>query len=464
MEVPAKLERRDEFAGETVLTLTLPGRKIPLTRLDLDVPEALFMRRVTVTVREMSGGILRERTIGEGTVYRVALDGQAARASLQVPVTASPPDSEVLVHVHNGDSPPLAISGVQAQQAKTELLFLADPAGEYAVLTGNPRVAAPRYDLAAFADDMRQAKANAVALGTVELIPGSRPPDADLGLQIPDMFKAAPIDTAGWKARRAVEIAQPGVQELELDPDVLSRARSDFSDVRLIHDGAQVPYLIEQPDLARALALTPEASPDAKRPSVGRWRVALPNARLPIQRVILSTRVALFQRSVRIYENVQGADGGTYELTLANGDWRRTPEVEDPGTRVFEFTAQPRTDTIWIETDNGDNAPLTLGEAKAIYPVTRLVFRSPATEGVALIYDHKEAKAPRYDLSLISSRLLAATKNRATLGPADKAAPSGRYLEALKGGPIFWGALALLVAALLAAVAKVLPKPPAAGT
>ena len=59
--VGARIAGRDEFAGETVLTLVLDGRHAPLSALELDTPAPLFTRRVTVTVRDVRDLVASER-------------------------------------------------------------------------------------------------------------------------------------------------------------------------------------------------------------------------------------------------------------------------------------------------------------------------------------------------------------------------------------------------------------------
>jgi hypothetical protein len=462
--VATEITRREEFAGETVLTISLAGRQVPLAELKLELADALFMRRVTVSVREVTGGISGERVIGTGTIYRVALEGTPARTELSVPVFAAPPARELLLHIHNGDSPPLAVTSVSAQQHAIDALFMAPAAGRYVLLSGNPHASAPRYDLAVFAGEMRAANASVAKVGAVELTPEyhSREPLADTSLaDVP--LAGAPLDSKPWSARRPVTVTRIGVQELELDPEALAQSRADFADVRLLREGNQIAYILEQPALARSIALTPVVEPDPKRPSMTIWRLALPQAGLPVQRVVLSATTTLFQRNFRLYEKRSSNDGGAFEITLASGDWSRTPEPGHPATRVFEIGERSRTNTLWLETDNGDNPAITLGGVQAVYPVVRLVFKAGATDGLQLAYGNSRANAPRYDLSLVAVKLLTASRNPATLPKsttADADATDGLF-AGLRAGTLFWIVLGLVVVVLLVVVSRLLPKPPA---
>jgi hypothetical protein len=462
----ARIAAREEFAGETVLTLALDGRHVPLASLEFDTPEPLFMRRVTVTVRDVRDLVSSERIVGSGTVYRVALDGSPARAELDLRLDHTPLTRELLVHIHNGDSAPLSVTNVQLKRRPVSLLFMAPAGGPYALLSGNAQATTPRYDLAAFAGDLRAASAASVTPGPLQDMPGYAPRASLAEAPLPDVpLVGAPLDAKDWTRRKPAEITSPGVQELELDPAALAGSRGDFGDLRLLRAGNQIPYILERPDLARSLSLSAELAPDPKRPTVSIWRVKLPHASLPLLRLALASDTALFQRQFRIYEKVAATDGRTYEHTLASGAWHRTPDPGSARVRVFDLEDRLRTDALFIETDNGDNPPILLSALKAEHAVVRLIFKTVETDGFLLAYGNPSAAAPRYDLSLVAMKLLTAGRTPARLG-LEESAPEGSgrgALRHLKGGVVFWGALALVVVVLLVVVARLLPKPTTPG-
>jgi hypothetical protein len=451
---------RDEFAGETVLTLALDGRNMPLAALDFETREPLFMRRVTVAIREVRGTVPSERTIGSGTIFRVALNGEPVREQLELPLVCTPDTRELLIHIHNGDSPPLAVDAVRLKRWPVTLLFMAPVAGTYSLLSGNPQAAAPHYDLAGFAGEMRGANASAVIPGDVEETPDYHPNDALGAPPMPDVpLSGAPLDAREWRFRRSIQISDPGVQELELDPEALSNARPDFADLRLLREGNQIPYVLERPVLARSLGVSPDSTPDPKRPSLSIWALHLPKAGLPLQSVILTSTTSLFQRQFRIFEKRSAQDGGTYDFTLASGGWSRTPQPGVPEDHVFEMQERARTNTLWIETDNGDNPAIAIGVVQLVYPVVRLVFKVADADSLALAYGNTSINAPRYDLGLVAGRLLTSNRNIARLGADVQETGTRNPFAGINGGMVFWGALALVVVALLAVVAKLLPKP-----
>jgi hypothetical protein len=84
--IGARISARDEFAGETVLTLALDGRNVPLAAIEFETAEPLFMRRVAVTFREVRNAIPAERTMASGTIFRVALNGAPSHERMELAV------------------------------------------------------------------------------------------------------------------------------------------------------------------------------------------------------------------------------------------------------------------------------------------------------------------------------------------------------------------------------------------
>ena len=460
--VGSRISSRDEFAGETVLTLALDGRHIPLAAIDFDTKEPLFMRRVTISVREVRDAVPSERTIGTGSLFRVALEGAPSREQLEIPLFFTPATRELLIHIYNGDSPPLAIDALRLKRWPVSLLFMAPKAGTYTLLSGNPQAIAPRYDLTAFAGEMRGANATVVVPGNIEDTPGYHPSEALGSLPLPDVpLTGAPLDATPWMFRRAVQVPDSGVQELELDLEALAKSRPDFGDLRLLRGGNQIPYVLDQPALARSLNLSPEYVADSRRPSFSTWKIQLPKEGLPLRSIVLTSATSLFQREFRVFEKLPSQDGGSSDYTLASGRWSRTPEPSEPETHVFELPERMRTDTIWIETDNGDNPAIAFGPVKVVYPVVRLVFKVAGTEGLSLAYGNRSAIAPRYDLGLVAGRLLTSNRNISLLGSDEQSTGAKNPFAGINGGYVFWGALAVVVIVLLVVVAKLLPKPSA---
>lgn len=455
--LPTRLAQRDEFAGESVLTLDLGARQVPLAELEFVTTEPLFARQVNVTVRELRNETAVERRIAGGAIYRVSVDGLPASARLRLPIEAVVPAREILIHILNHDSPPLAIEEVRAHQRPVWLIFRAAEAGTFSLLTGNPDAAAPRYDLATLAGSLRGAEPSSIVPGPAEATPGYRRVDS----LATTALIGATIDPTSWTRRKAVQLGAAGVQLLELDVDVLAGAQPDFGDLRLVRERTQIPYLLERPAVSRAVEVALVSANDPAKPRVSRWELALPRAGLPVARVTLTSSTPLFQRQVRVFERVTIGAGAQQERSLAHASWSHAPGNTPPLVLVLDGT--PMTDRLVVEMDNGDNPAVNLGQtAQAHYPVTRLLFKTEPGP-LSLHYGNARAATPRYDLALVAPQILSAEKHVATLG-AEESSQRGwaaGTLAGLRGGVVFWVVLGLVVVVLLAVIARLLPKPPA---
>ena len=118
-------------------------------------------------------------------------------------------------------------------------------------------------------------------------------------------------------------------------------------------------------------------------------------------------------------------------------------------------------DCMWIEIDDGDNPPLPTLAWSAEYTTRRIYFFGGGPGTIELFYDHPDAVAPRYDLSLLADRLNASTRTVATLGPVMEQ-PRG-WGETVVSGTgmkvLFWAVLVGVVGALLAIIRRLLPAP-----
>jgi hypothetical protein len=166
----------------------------------------------------------------------------------------------------------------------------------------------------------------------------------------------------------------------------------------------------------------------------------------------------LFERTFRFWEELSDERGDQYPHELAQTTWRRVPN-QPAGQLAVSFAAPPKSDTVLIETDNGDNPPIELHDFRGYYPVTRIIFASPKSQSVVLYYGNEEAAAPRYDAKLIATQLLRSDRTPAVPG-SQEILKSERVTEALTGSAryIFWGVLGIVVIALLILISRLLPE------
>jgi hypothetical protein len=248
----------------------------------------------------------------------------------------------------------------------------------------------------------------------------------------------AALDIAGWKFRKPVEISKGGAQQIELDLEVLAHAQPDFADLRVLHGSNQVPYIIQSTSISRAITPAMAATNDSKDPKSSRWIIKLPQSCLPVTRLTYITPTPLFERSLSLYEALTDERGDIYRRTLGSATWTQTPERQ---TKEFTLTldATPQSDTLYLETDNGDNPPIVLEKSTAFYLATRILFKARPDDGLFFYYGNPRVASPSYDLNLVAGQLLTAEKEPAVLSAeAQLIKSSWRENEAGgKGGVIF---------------------------
>jgi uncharacterized protein DUF3999 len=454
--ISATITERDESPGETRLELSLGAANLSVASIQLETPEPLFMRQVSVAFPEMSEDSISEETIGHGTVYRVAVEGQPPSENLSVPLDSLVSSRELFLLIKNGSSPPLPISAVRVERRPVYLAFLARQLGTFKLLTGNARCDAPRYDLAALGMNLKD-----VAVSPVKISPPSDNPDFRAADVLPGLeVTGAALDVSEWKFRKPVKIFRGGgAQQIEPDLDVLAHARPDFEDLRVLDGGNQVPYIIQRTSISRALTPSVTSTKDAKDPTLSRWIIKLPQSGLPIARLTCVSPTPLFERSLSLYEELTDERGDKYRHVLGGATWTQIPESQSKEfTLTLDSTLQ--SDTLFLETDNGDNPPIELEKFTAFYPVTRILFKAKPDDQFFLYYGNPRVSSPSYDLSLVAGQLLAAEKNVASLFAEEQLRNSSWYGDQMpgQGGVLFWGILALVVAVLLFIISRLLPK------
>jgi hypothetical protein len=453
--IPAAITERDENPGETRLAMNLGAANLNTAEIQIETAEPLFMRQIMLAVPQISEDSIREQTIGQGAVYRVAVEGQTPSESLSVPLENQIRSRELVLFIKNGDNPPLPISAVRIVRRPAYLIFLTRQPGAFHLLTGNTRCAVPRYDLAALNMNLKS-----VAVLPVKIPPPSDNPNFRAPEVLPGIEAAgAALDVSEWKFREPVKISSAGVQRIELDLDVLAHANSDFADLRVLRGSNQVPYIIERTSISRSIAPTVIATNDAKNPKLSRWIIKLPQSNLPLTGLNCVSSSGLFERSLSLYEELADERGDKYRHELGNASWTQTPERKSKEF-LLTFNSAPQGDIFFLETENGDNPPIELEKFTAFYPATRILFKAKSDDELFLYYGNPHVASPRYDLSLVAGDLLAADKKAALLSGEQQLKKSSwhEYEVPGNGGIVFWGILAMVVVVLLVIISRLLPK------
>jgi len=181
-------------------------------------------------------------------------------------------------------------------------------------------------------------------------------------------------------------------------------------------------------------------------------------------RLTCTSPTPLFERSLSLYEELTDERGDKYRHLLGDATWTRTPDSKSKEL-ALAMDSTPQSDTLFLETENGDNPPIELEKFTAVYPATRVLFKAKSDDELFLYYGNPRVSLPHYDLSLVAGQLLAADKTIASLSAEQQLKkPSWQEYEVPgKGGIVFWGILAVVVVVLLIIISRLLPKsqPPA---
>ena len=202
--ISATITERDENPGETRLELSLGAANLSVASVQLETAEPLFMRQVSVAFPKVSEDTIQEETIGQGTVYRVAVEGQPPSQNLSVPLDSLVSSRELFLLIKNGNSPPLPISAVRVERRPVYLVFLARQPGTYHLLTGNAQCDAPRYDLAALGMNLKGVAVSPIKVSPPSDNPDFRAPEVLPGLEV----TGAALDVSDWKFRKPVKISK----------------------------------------------------------------------------------------------------------------------------------------------------------------------------------------------------------------------------------------------------------------
>src|SRR5258707_2712969 len=275
--VPITIKTRDESPGTTRLALDLGAANLTLGSLRIESNEPVFTRAVTLAVPEVGDDGIRERNIADAVIYRVNVNGKN-EAHLEIPLESQIQTRELFVLIRNEDSPPLSIDTVRADRRLVRLTFFANQPGQYSLVSGNTQCAAPRYDLSALSGKLRNATARDVVPSALVPNPNYRAPEALAALRL----TGAQVDVAKWKFRKLLPLTQNGVQQVELDPELLARSQPDQRDISIVRGEYQLPFLFERTSLSRPISLNAAAAADPQKSALSRWSPKLHQTRLPV--------------------------------------------------------------------------------------------------------------------------------------------------------------------------------------
>jgi hypothetical protein len=455
---PVQILERTEEPGATRLLIDLGSSNLRLAALNIGASDPLLRRMVTLAVKREADGVVSEQIIGHATIYRISVEGQppVSQMDARFAVVATPA-RQLILRIGNDSNPPLQITNITSRCLPLNLAFHARSAGIFSLYSGNPSAPSAHYDISDLGMNLRQ-----TPLTAVDCQPRVANPSYRVEETLPQVTDTgAPIDVKPWLFRKRVVVQQSGVQQLELDLEALAHAGASFADLRLVREGRQIPFVIEDSSLERHFPVDAVPEIDRDRPQVSRWLLKLPQKNLPLTRLSCVSATPLFRRNVVVFEESATRPDG--RRVLGTATWVRASESAS-SILTLPLSGTTESDHLYLETENGDNPPVDLSRFEVQHRTARLLFKTAAAEGVSLYYGNADASAPSYDLSLVSGQLRSAEKNTATLGSEEQVRKPSWH-EAITGGRgdnkgslILWIVLAGVVVVLLGLITKLVPK------
>lgn len=207
----------------------------------------------------------------------------------------------------------------------TFIVFRAPEAGVWRLMTGDPAALLPEGAFEpAVPDGVVKDAARLVAGKPVEN-PDHRPP-------APGVDSIASHLRSDWSFARRLEVPEGRLFRWRLDSETLAATNDDFSDLRLVRDGQEIPFQIDasnDPALRRGMMIAdrfirPDPSwpkglvtglpMDPERPDVRRWKVAFETGNLPVDMaVVVPGSRDLINR--RMSRSPGGSPGGRFEVS-----------------------------------------------------------------------------------------------------------------------------------------------------
>lgn len=439
---------------ETWIKTALPARNLFITKLVFDLPGVSSPRGITISALRRDDRGVSYQAVGTATT-----GFQAGIGKVEIPILSEIPVNELIITVHNGRERPVEIRSIQAFARRTYMLMRHRPgAHSYTISFGGADLNGTRLEASWLRGVMADTPVltladSAVRIGAVISNPAYVTP---LNVVSAIAEKGALITTDAWRRRKSILIASPGIQRVDLDAEVIANSRPDGRDLRIVDSDVQIPYLLLRsgvPDQCRPVVVM-EASG-----RIGRWSLTLPAAPLPVTHITMKASSPIFRRKMIVYEMTRDQAGRSTRHVLGEDALARNGTEVAPEL-VLSLQQSPRTSTIWIELDNGDNAPLALDDFQAFYPGAYLLFKKLSSDPCLLFFGNSEAEPPSYDIELVARDIIAEKPNVAHLGPMETANHPPWWKIDLDG-PIafwaYWGTLAAVAVGLIVVIARLLP-------
>ena len=457
LRAPVDVAVRPSEPGRSRFRLTLPAARMPIVALELNIGGGHLSRPAWVLEAGLVGEQAQPQVIGKARLVRVQQEGVTADA-LRIPIR-QPSEPQLDLVIDDGDNPPLALAGVTAVFGELPWIYFEAPPGVITARYGDPRLAAPRYDLEAVRDTMPTSLPLA---GWRDQPPVTLAPATE-GLPMPQTGSALTID--GFEYLRVVAPGPAGLVTIPLDAGVMAHsgiASRRLAGLRVVdRSNQQIPYLLEKRDEP----LIVDAAVERRDLPAGVQRtdrttsylVRLPYAQLPNAQLVLTTRARVFKRAVTLGTVTAASEREPARFARqASSTWVHADESLPSPSLTFGLPEQPRGE-LFLLVEEGDNQPLPIEKATVLLPSYAIRLFRPADQPLRLIYGKDGIPAPRYDLQLLAPQVMGRRAEEIGMGVEQPFGAAAAPLSAELVPPaVFWSVLALAVVILLAMVARLM--------
>jgi hypothetical protein len=397
VEAPLSIREIRREGTRSIVVVERP-RGLRTTSLTLGSSTGSFVRTAVVRALPSNGGAV----LGRGGLVRIAgLDVPELRT-----IALDEGGGDVLeIEIEDGDSPTLADIEVTATLRVPALLF--DAGRARTMLWGGHRVRAPRYDLMALELGSRRSELEQARLGPIARNPVyDETPALAFAMRPGQVVSLAPYT---HRAALTIPVSRDGLCRFAVRPELWAEAREDLADLRVIDaQNRQWPYVLASPgseELEVSVA-APRVSEEATRRTI--HAVTLPARALSPTLLRIELPPQLVTRSVAV--RARDERGEEVELGAAsfvsNEDAPARLEVPLFGDRVV---------ALWLDIDNGDEAPLAIERVTLAQPAHEVQLLASAGEYRVVVGD-LEGHAPAYDLDGARELIDALERGDAQLG------------------------------------------------
>ncbi|MDP3285040.1 MAG: hypothetical protein Q8M56_11490, partial [Desulfobacterales bacterium] len=264
----------------------------------------------------------------------------------------------------------------------------------------------------------------------------------------------APFKSEGYEWISSIKLADPGYYRLVLHQK--ASLDENLSGLRLVRNAKQIPYFMDRGEPKEVNLPVTEKYDKEKNTSY--WHLELPQTSLRWSGLKLKAD-GIFSRTLRVERDrpqmVQG-------VLCTSKQWINRTQNE---SELFvSLKCLPREEkNIRLVIAHGDNNPVNIKEAKAVYYAPALYFLAEAGDGYELYGGNKKAALPSYDLELVQNHLMSQEPKTAVLSEPKLMKEQGitnkffRYFSEKNWG--LYIVLGLLVIGLMAVIAYLFPKP-----